>query len=250
MGAKVREKAAGDKPHRPGTKPRRGQARKFPSQHERQVKRILRGKKPNRKRRKIRDKRKMRVQPAWNRQTDSRNKTELRTQSARRAAAAQARQTGAKVCVKAAEKRRAGREQSGGTPQKKGRSLLGLHVKKQQKTCALCTKQTSRTDSAKEFPAHTQRLQKKRRGTGHKSPHNSGWPRKNGQPAIWRGAPDKKNPSEQAKRAFALLPARRGHVNRGRQKIASLFLAGTAFFCFALRTMPRAALHKRGRRPL
>ena len=59
-----------------------------------------------------------------------------------------------------------------------------------------------------------------------------------------------KNPSEQAKRAFALLPARRGHVNRGRQKIASLFLAGTAFFCFALRTMPRAALHKRGRRPL
>ena len=95
-----------------------------------------------------------------------------------------------------------------------------------------------------------QRLQKKRRGTGRKSPHNSGQPRKNGQPAIWRGTPDKKNPSEQAKFAFALLPARRGHVNRGRQKIASLFLAGTAFFCFALRTMPRAALHKRGRRPL
>ena len=38
-----------------------------------------------------------------------------------------------------------------------------------------------------------------------------------------------KNPSEQAKFAFALLPARRGHVNRGRQKIASLFLAGTVF---------------------
>ena len=75
----------------------------------------------------------MRVQTTQNRQTDSRNKTELRTQSARRAAAAQARQTGAKVCVKAAEKRRAGREQSGGTPQKKGRSLRGLHVKKQQK---------------------------------------------------------------------------------------------------------------------
>ena len=59
-----------------------------------------------------------------------------------------------------------------------------------------------------------------------------------------------KNPSEQAKCAFALLPARRGHVNRGRQKIASLFLAGTVFFCFALHTAPRAALHKRGRRPL
>ena len=38
-----------------------------------------------------------------------------------------------------------------------------------------------------------------------------------------------KNPSEQAKFAFALLPARRGLVNRGRQKIASLFLAGTVF---------------------
>ena len=43
-----------------------------------------------------------------------------------------------------------------------------------------------------------------------------------------------KNPSEQAKFAFALSPARRGLVNRGRQKIASLFLAGTAFFCCAL----------------
>ena len=55
-----------------------------------------------------------------------------------------------------------------------------------------------------------------------------------------------KNPSEQAKLAFALLPARRGLVNRGRQKIASLFLAGTVFFCFAM----RAAQNKRGRRPL
>ena len=59
-----------------------------------------------------------------------------------------------------------------------------------------------------------------------------------------------KNPSEQAKFAFALLPARRGLVNRGRQKIASLFLAGTVFFCFALRIAPRAAQNKRGRRPL
>ena len=39
----------------------------------------------------------------------------------------------------------------------------------------------------------------------------------------------RKNPSEQAKLAFALLPARRGLVKRGRQKFASLFLAGTAF---------------------
>ena len=59
-----------------------------------------------------------------------------------------------------------------------------------------------------------------------------------------------KTPSEQAKFAFALLPARRGHVNRGRQKFASLFLAGTVFFCFALRTARRAAQNKRGRRPL
>ena len=108
----------------------------------------------------------MRVQPAWNRQTDSRNKTELRTQSARRAAAAQARQTGAKVCVKAAEKRRAGREQSGGTPQKKGRSLLGLHVKKQQKTCALCAQRTN----DKQTPAAAQAGRKSgRRRVGRKT---------------------------------------------------------------------------------
>ena len=74
------------------------------------------------------------------------------------------------------------------------------------------------------------RLQKKRQNTGRKSPHNSGRPRKNGQPGTWRGAPGAEPPSEQAKFAFALLPARRGHVNRSRQKIASLFLAGTAFF--------------------
>ena len=53
-----------------------------------------------------------------------------------------------------------------------------------------------------------------------------------------------KNPSEQAKLAFALLPARRGLVNRGRQKIASLFLAGTVFFasqCAQRRTKGGAA---------
>ena len=62
-----------------------------------------------------------------------------------------------------------------------------------------------------------------------------------------------KNPSEQAKFAFALLPARRGLVNRGRQKIASLFLAGTVFFCcallFAAHCAARGAAQK-GRRPL
>ena len=54
-----------------------------------------------------------------------------------------------------------------------------------------------------------------------------------------------KNPSEQAKFAFALSPARRGLVNRSRQKIASLFLAGTVFFCFAM----RAAQNKGGAAP-
>ena len=66
-----------------------------------------------------------------------------------------------------------------------------------------------------------------------------------------------KNPSEQAKLAFALLPARRGLVKPGRQKFASLFLAGMVFFCFAFlillriaRVLRRAALHKRGHCPL
>ena len=218
------------------------------------------------------------MQPTRNRQTDSQNKTELLAQSARRAGSAGQTNRHKSVCVKAAEKRHAGREQSSGTPAEKGRAFRGLRMKKQQKN--LCLLRTAdkrqagpggqRRPSAKAAGgvwAGKQRRRRRtrlqqvsrtaakaaagntRRGTGHKSPHNSGWPRKNGQPAIWRGTPDKKNPSEQAKCAFALLPARRGFVNRGRQKFASLFLAGTAFFCFALRTMQRAALHKRERRP-
>ena len=52
---------------------------------------------------------------------------------------------------------------------------------------------------------------------------------KTASPAHGAARRAQKNPSEQAKFAFALLPARRGLVNRGRQKIASLFLAGTVF---------------------
>ena len=102
--------------------------------------------------------------------------------------------------------RPAGREQSGGTPQKKGRSLLGLHVKKQQKNCALCTKQTSRTDSAKEFPAHTQRLQKKCRDNDHTSRHSSGRLPTNGRPGRRRGMPGTEKPLRTGKirvRSFA-----------------------------------------------
>ena len=56
----------------------------------------------------IKDKRKMRVQPARNRQTDSQNKTELRTQSARRAN----RHRAQKPVKKQQVTRPSGREQS------------------------------------------------------------------------------------------------------------------------------------------
>ena len=92
--------------------------------------------------------------------------------------------------------------------------------------------------------------QKKRRGTGHESHTTATGGARTVTPAGGAAHWAQKNPSEQAKFAFALLPARRGHVNRGRQKFASLFLAGTVFFCFALRTTRRAAQNKRGRRPL
>ena len=91
---------------------------------------------------------------------------------------------------------------------------------------------------------------KKRRGTGHESHTTATGGARTVTPAGGAAHWAQKNPSEQAKFAFALLPARRGHVNRGRQKFASLFLAGTVFFCFALRTTRRAAQNKRGRRPL
>ena len=186
MGAKVREKAAGDKTRGPGTKPRNtGRKRKsFPW-----AAREKSSKKP--------------VPSAHSGQTTSRPRGQ----------------------------RRPGAKAAG-----------GVWAGKQRRRRRTRLQQASRT-AARTAAGNT------RRDTDHTSRRKSGWPRKNGQPAIWRGTPDKKNPSEQAKFAFALLPARRGHVNRGRQKIASLFLAGTAFFCFALRTAPRAALHQRGRRP-
>ena len=99
------------------------------------------------------------------------------------------------------------------------------------------------------------RLGTRRRNTGRKMPeHRAQKPtgqtaagfEKAASPANGAARRVQKNPSEQAKFAFALLPARRGHANRGRQKFASLFLAGTVFFCFAL----RIAQNKRGRRPL
>ena len=91
---------------------------------------------------------------------------------------------------------------------------------------------------------------KKRRSTGHKSRRNSGQPRKNGQPGTWRGAPDAEKNLRTGKIRVRSFACPEGLVNRGRQKFASLFLTGTAFFCFALRTMRRKAQNKRGRRPL
>ena len=86
--------------------------------------------------------------------------------------------------------------------------------------------------------------------TACKSRRNSGQPRKNGQPGTWRGAPDAEKNLRTGKIRVRSFACPEGLVNRGRQKFASLFLTGTAFFCFALRTMRRKAQNKRGRRPL
>ena len=198
----------------------------------------------------------MRVQPARNRQTDSQNKTELRAQSARRAGSAGQTNRHKSVCVKAAEKRHAGREQSSGTPAEKGRAFRGLRMKKQQKN--LCLLRTA--DKRQQAPGAAQARHKSgRRRVGRKTTPqkadtiaaslppgrqvqqgtHAGTPitqagakaagRARTASLLYGAARRTKNPSEQAKFAFALLPARRGHVNRGRQKIASLFLAGTVF---------------------
>ena len=115
------------------------------------------------------------------------------------------------------------------------------HPDQAQKQRAACRLGTRRRNTGRKMPEH--RAQKP---TGQTA---AGF-EKAASPAHGAARRAQKNPSGQATFAFALLPVRRGLVNRGRQKIASLFLAGTVFFCFALRTAPRAVLHKRGRRPL
>ena len=157
MGAKVREKAAGDRTRRPGTKP-------------------------------------------WN------------TGKKGRAFRGAAREKSSKkiLCpLRTADKRQAG---PGGAAQAGRKSAAGgVWAGKQRRRRRTRLQQASRT-AARTAAGNT------RRDTDHTSRRKSGRPRKNGQPGTWRGTPDKKNPSEQAKFAFALLPARWGHVNRGRQK--------------------------------
>ena len=106
------------------------------------------------------------MQPTRNRQTDSQNKTELRAQSARRAGSAGQTNRHKSVCVKAAEKRHAGREQSSGTPAEKGRAFRGLRMKKQQKN--LCLLRTA--DKRQQAPGAAQARHKSgRRRVGRKT---------------------------------------------------------------------------------
>ncbi len=65
--------------------------------------------------------------------------------------------------------------------------------------------------------------QKKRRGTGHESHTTATGDARTPTPAGGAAHWTQKNPSEQAKFAFALLPARRGLVKRGRQKTLRCF---------------------------
>ena len=61
--------------------------------------------------------------------------------------------------------------------------------------------------------------QKKRRGTGHKSPHNSGRPRKNGHPGRRRGALDAENPLRTGKIRIRSFACQEGPCEQGPPKI-------------------------------
>ena len=90
-------------------------------------------------------------------------------------------------------------------------------------------RQANRTDGAKESPRVCSACRKNAGAPGAKANTTAASRARTASPPYGAAHRAQKNPSEQAKFAFALLPARRGHVNRGRQKIASLFLAGTIF---------------------
>ena len=124
-------------------------------------------------------------------------------------------------------RRRANGKQAAQAGRKSGRRRVGRKTTPQKADTRL--QQASRT-AARAAAGNS------RRNTGRKSQQARQRQASKKRPARANGAARRaqKNPSEQAKFAFALLPARRGHVNRGRQKFASLFLAGTVFFCCAL----------------
>ena len=210
------------------------------------------------------------------RQKRAKDKEKMRAHT-KRTAGKQA--TSAKVCTKAAIKH-AGREttprNAGKEKPQKADMTAGSLTHSRRAAAPPCTpaRRAKQAKQGSKSPAHTsswqanrQRAQKfaQNRQAARRPEQGSGAPaektpghraqkppqqrqasKKRPPPADGAARRAQKNPSGQAKFAFALSPVRRGLVNRGRQKIASLFLAGTVFFCFAM----RAAQNKRGRRPL
>ena len=123
----------------------------------------------------------------------------------------------------------------------KQRHRMRAHLRETSRTAAgaaapPCPRRSkpNRPNSGSKSPAHTapaEKLTGQQNGTqkaGQKGTTAAGRA-KTTSPPHGAARRAQKNPSEQAKLAFALLPARRGFVKRGRQKIASLFLAGTIF---------------------
>ena len=70
---------------------------------------------------------------------------------------------------------------------------------------------------------------KKRRSTGHKSRHNSGRPRKNGQPGTWRGVPGAEKPLRTGKIRVRSFACPEGPCEPGPPKNASLFWLAQSF---------------------
>ena len=173
------------------------------------------------------------------------------------------------------------REQSSGTPAEKGRAFRGLHVKKQQKFCALCAQRTNdkqatgqRRPNTKEAGGKTRmpgakaaggvwagkqrrrrraRLQQAsrtaaraaagntRRDNDHTSRRNSGRPRKDGHPGRRRGTPNAEKPLRTGKMRIRSFACPEGPCEPGPPKNRFAVFGWHGLFCCALLISARFA---------
>ena len=92
--------------------------------------------------------------------------------------------------------------------------------------------------------------QKTRRGIGHESPHSSGRPRKNDQPATWRGTLDAEKPLRTGKIRVRSFACPEGPCEPGPPKNRFAVFGWHGLFLLRAFDLLRAAPHQRGRRPL
>ena len=208
------------------------------------MKRNLRGKSQSGKGEKTREKSPAHI--AQNRQTGSQNKAKMcaRKRTAGKKAA------GAKIRTKPA----GGEARGPGTKPQNAGAPAGSPAHSRRAAAAQAKQKTVASPPVGNKAATHWR--KKRRSTGHKSRHNSGRPRKNGQPATWRGTLGAEKSLRTGKIRVRSFACPEGPCETGPPKNASLFWLARSFCCALLmtarfaRVLRRAALRQRGRRPL